>query len=144
MIDFRLNKVDLIKRKLPVGLVVNEVTDENIIEGCIKAFKSEVKWNGMFSVSDAMKRIKNGDRFFVGKYDGNIFGYCWLKRAYKDSSEIYNVFSKKTDSPRLYGATDLLYSVIENNTSGVILAKLDDWNIRSIHVFEKLGFKMIG
>jgi len=94
----------------------------------------------MFDINDAILRFNNEEKFFVGYWDNNIFGYCWLKKLDTNSYHIYNVFSKHTGTKREYGATDMLYYVIKNNTTGEILANIDDWNEKSINVFNKLGF----
>jgi RimJ/RimL family protein N-acetyltransferase len=37
----------------------------------------------------------------------------------------------------------MLFYIIENYTNTTILANIDDWNIKSINVFTKLGFRPI-
>ena len=140
MIRFVLNKKDLPKRNHPIGLNVTEASDEYIIMQCINLFNRDLEWDGMFDVFDALRRIEDGQKMFVGWINGKIFGYCWMETIFEDEYYIYNVFSEKTNEPRTYGATDMLYDVIKNNTKGKIKAKVDDWNTKSIRVFEKLGF----
>ena len=97
----------------------------------------------MFNVFDAMRRIADGEKIYIATINGDLFGYCWVEKQEEDRYYIYNVFSKKTYFPRQYGATDMLHYVIANHTEGVIWVKIDDWNEKSIRVFEKLGFQRI-
>jgi len=137
MINFELKYENLIEREIHNNLIVTETKDLNIIESCINLFNSEIIWEKMFTIKDSEIRIKNGDVFFVGYYNNDLFGYCWLTK--NDTFKIYNVFSK-THINRIYGATDLLYFVIKNYTSGIIISEVDEWNLKSINVFKKLGF----
>ena len=140
MIRFVLNKENLITRTLPDGLQLINTTDPLVIHMCISMFNSEIKWDSMFTVFDALRRIDAGERMFIGQYYGNIFGYCWVIDKDYDTY-IYNVFSKTTEIPRQYGATDMLYYVIKNHGNKIISAKVDEWNVKSINVFKKLGFQ---
>lgn len=143
MIHLELNKENLPHRDLPKGLKVSETRDPYIIHKCIELFNEDLEWDGMFNVFDALRRIDYGERMFVGSFNGVIFGHCWVDKTETDKFYIYNVFSKKTDTPRKYGATDMLHYVIKTHTIGTIWAKVDEWNTKSIKVFEKLGFTRI-
>ena len=142
MLKFSLKFEDLIERELPIDLIVIECKHPfnigfiPIIESCIDIFNREIQWNNMFSLDVAFDRINNGEKFFIAYHEGELFGYCWLS----SENKIYNVFSKKTYHQRKYGATDMLYYIIKNHTTGVITAEVDEWNYRSINVFNKLGF----
>lgn len=139
MINFVLNKENLIERNLPSELMVCKTSDAFAILKCIDLFNDEIKWDSMFTLWDALRRIEAGEKMFVGLYNGEIFGYCWvIDRDY--DTYIYNVFSKSTIDRRKYGATDMLYYVIKNHGNKIISAKVDEWNVKSIKVFEKLGF----
>lgn len=142
MITFELKYDDLVHRKLSDKLFIRNTDSKITISECITLFSSEIKWDGMYTLNDAMLRISKGDIFFAGYYDDVLFGYCWLTKVKKSTFKIYNVFSKKTEEPREYGATDMLYKVIKNYTYGSIIAEIDDWNEKSMNVFRKLGFKV--
>ena len=140
MIEFTLKDNELKERELPEYIYITEVTNETIIKNCIEFFNQEIKWDGMFDLDEAKRRINNGDKFFTGYQNGMIFGYCWLTKLDTGHYKIYNVFSRKTEQPRTYGATDMLYYVIKNHTKGIVSAEVDEWNTKSINVFTKLGF----
>lgn len=139
MINFHLIREKLIPRNLSNDLLVVQTESEYILQECINMFNSEIKWDGMFSIKDTKERFEMGDKFFAAYYEGKLFGYCWLSNE-NNIYKVYNVFSKKTDYHRKYGATDVLYYVIKNYTNGTVIAEVDEWNTKSINVFNKLGF----
>lgn len=141
MINFIIQHENLIEREIPDFVYVSQMTDETVIKNCIEFFNSEIEWDGMFDLEEAKRRLKYGDKFFVGYQNGKIFGYCWITRIEPKLFKVYNVFSRKTEQPRTYGATDMLFNVIKNHTHGTIIAEVDEWNIKSIRMFNKLGFK---
>lgn len=143
MIRFSINYKDLIDREVSNDISIIKNEDANVIQQCIDMFNSEIQWDDMFDLNRAINRIKNGNKMFVGYYQNEIFGYCWLETISLNTYSIYNVFSKKEPIIRNYGATDLLFTVIKNYTHGNIIASVDEWNTKSINVFNKLGFKQI-
>lgn len=142
MIRFSLKYNELIERKIS-DITIFETIDMNIIQQCIDMFNSEIEWDDMFDLNRALERIKNGNKMLVGYYKDELFGYCWLEKIPLNTYCIFNVFSKKEPMIRNYGATDLLYFVIKNHTQGNIIASVDDWNKKSINMFNKLGFNEI-
>ena len=142
MIGFKLVKKDLIHRDAS-NIEIRISTDLPEIQKCIDLFNSEIKWEGMFDIKEAQRRIDLGDLMIIGYYNKKIFGYCWLKTISRESFLYYNLFSVSTSEKRNYGATDLLYLVIEKYTNGEIESFIDEWNYKSIRVAEKLGFKRI-
>jgi hypothetical protein len=140
MIRFVLNHENLIERSLPYMFMVVDIKHPETIQECIDDFNAEVQWKNMFTLGDAIERIMKGEKMYVGYHNGKRFGYCWvIQKDY--NTYIYNVFSRKLPFPRVYGATDLLYYVIKNHGNKVISADVDEWNDKSIRMFEKLGFK---
>jgi|694.fasta_scaffold06682_17 hypothetical protein len=143
MIEYKLKYEDLIQRNIHSDFKIVEISDDTIIQYCIDLFNSEINWDGMFNLQAAEDRIERGDKMFVSYYKGEIVGYCWLKCIDSTTYYIYNVFIKTTNYSRMYGATDMLFYVIQNYTNTNILTNIDDWNIRSINVFTKLGFEQL-
>lgn len=143
MIKYKLNYKDLIQRKIHNDFKIVETTNSNIIQHCIDLFNFEINWDNMFNIQTALDRIEKGDKMFLSYYKNEIVGYCWLKCIDFTTHYIYNVFIKTTNYSRMYGATDMLFYVIQNYTNNIILANIDNWNIKSINVFTKLGFRPI-
>ena len=141
MKEFLLNYSELIERNTKIS--IKQITDTNEIEKCIDLFNSEIEWDGMFKLEDALNRIKRGEKMFGGYKNGELFCYCWIKENNKDDYYLYNVFSKKPTSLRKLGVIDLLYLVIKTHTSGKIRVEIDEWNTQSQKVAKALGFSVI-
>jgi hypothetical protein len=140
MLKYQLMCGNLINRTIYENFNISEIVDDFIIQHCIELFNSKINWDGMFDLVEAKNRIKDGDNFFVGYYEKNVIGYCWLKQISDCEYYLYNVFIKETSTNRNYGATDLLYLIIKNHTKGIITSHIDEWNYKSQKVFLKLGF----
>lgn len=143
MFRYKLNYTNLIKRTIHPNFKIKETEQFSIIQTCIDYFNSEIQWDNMFTLPVAINRINNGDKMFIGLYNDEIIGYCWLHQNTDLNYYIYNIFIKTTDTPRNYGATDMVYFVIENYTNGFIEMDIDEWNIKSQHMANKLGFILI-
>ena len=92
MIHFNLNYHNLIHRDLSDKLSIIETVDRDIIQESINNFNNEIMWDGMFDLNKTIRRFREGDKFFVAKYNGEIFGHCWLKKESTNKFYIYNVF----------------------------------------------------
>lgn len=143
MIQYQLNYTNLVEHTTHNDFKIVEANDNTIIECCINLFNSEIKWDDMFNIEQALQRIERGEKMFVGYKNEDIFCYCWIRQDDEQSYYIYNVFSKKPKSLRKIGVIDLLYSVIKYHTNGIITGEVDEWNIQSQKITEKLGFKRI-
>lgn len=140
MIKYILKYEDLIEHTVHPDFKMSEVTDTIVIQKCIDLFNSEIEWDKMFNIEEALYRIDNGEKMFVGYKNEDIFCYCWIRQDDVQTYYIYNVFSKKPKSLRKIGIIDLLYSVIKYHTNGKIIGEVDKWNTQSQKVTEKLGF----
>jgi hypothetical protein len=140
MIKYELKYENLILRNIHQDFKIVDTTDNSVIEKCIDFFNSEIQWDGMFDINEALYRIQKGEKIFVGYKNQNIFCYCWIRQDNEQSYYIYNVFSKKPTSLRKIGVIDLLYSAIKYHTNGKITVDIDEWNTKSQKVAEKLGF----
>jgi hypothetical protein len=142
MVRYELNYCDLVERQISSDFYIEETNNDAVIKYCIDMFNSKIKWDGMFDLLEAKNRIKNGDKLFVG-YCGEkiVVGYCWLKMIESENYYLYNVFINEEFKNRKYGATDLSFLIIKNNTSGKIYIDIDEWNKKSQNVAKKLGFK---
>jgi hypothetical protein len=140
MLKYELKYDDLIDYNVHTDFTMVEAVDEKIIVDCINLFNSEIKWDGMFDTNEALDRIKRGEKMFVGYKNKDIFSYCWIRKIDEQSYYIYNVFSKKPKTLRKIGVMDLLCLVIKYYTKGKIICEVDEWNIQSKKITEKLGF----
>jgi hypothetical protein len=141
MVRYELNYCDLVERQISPDFHIEEVDDDEVIKHCIDMFNSKIKWDGMFDLIEAKNRIKTGDKLFVGYFGEIVVGYCWLKMIELENYYLYNVFINEESKNRKYGATDLSFLIIKNNTTGKIYIDIDEWNKKSQNVAKKLGFK---
>ena len=140
MIKYKLNYEDLVERNIHPDFKIVETTDDNIIQHVIDLFNSKIKWDGMFDLEEANNRITNGNKLFVGYFENNIIGYCWMYPINHTEYYLYNLFIQEDSIDRKFGGTDLVYLIIKYYTNGMITSSIDDWNIKSQKVVEKLGF----
>jgi hypothetical protein len=138
---FFLNHSQLVERKTNIS--IKEITAKAEIQKCIDLFNSEIKWDGMFNVEQALHRIERGEKMFVGYKNEDIFCYCWIRQDSEQEYYLYNLFSKKPKSLRKIGVVDMLYLVIKYHTIGKITAEVDEWNIQSQRVANRLGASLI-
>lgn len=110
------------------------------IEKCIKLFNDEIIWSEMFDIIQAEQRVKDGKELYIGLIEDKIFGYVWFE-DHKDGKKIFNVFVKNNEKDRKYKGSEFVsYIIKEFNSNFIIYAEVDEWNIKSIRMFEKLGF----
>ena len=142
MIKYELKYENLIQRNIHPDFKIVETIDNTVIKNCIDLFNSKIKWDNMFGLEEAKKRIKSGDKMYVGYFENNIVGYCWMKEINNYEYYLYNVFIEQDSINRNFGATDLAYLIIKYHTKGLITLDIDEWNTKSQKVAEKMGFKI--
>jgi hypothetical protein len=143
MIKYELKYENLIQRNIHPDFKIIETIDNTVIKNCIDLFNSKIKWDNMFGLEEAKKRIKSGDKMYVGYFENNIVGYCWMKEINNYEYYLYNVFIEQDSINRNFGATDLSWLIIKYHTKGLITLDIDEWNTKSQKVAEKMGFKPI-
>lgn len=141
MIKYQLKYEELVPRNIHSDFKVVEAADNATIQKCIDLFNLEVQWNGMFDIQEALYRIGQGEKMFVGYKNKDIFCYCWIKPYNERGYYLYNVFCKKPSSLRKIGVIDMLYLVIKDYTKALITVDIDDWNNESQKVAKRLGFE---
>lgn len=110
------------------------------IEKCIKLFNDEIVWSGMFDMCQAEQRVKDGKELYIGLIENEIFGYTWFEK-YKDGKKIFNVFVRNNQKDRKYSGSEFISQIIkEFQPNHIIYAEVDEWNVKSIGMFKKLGF----
>jgi hypothetical protein len=143
MLDYILHKNSLaITSDIIPLLVINlDTIDANIpiINQCIGLFNSQLKWDGMFNITEARRRVAGGDTMYVG-IDSEVYSYLWVN-SNPNYYFIYNVFSNNIRNNPNYTGKNLLYSVIKSYLLDKdCKCEIDEWNVPSINLFKKLGF----
>jgi hypothetical protein len=141
MIKYELKYENLIQRNIHPDFKIVETTNDIVIQHCINLFNAKIKWDDMFGLDEAKERITLGDKMYVGYFENNIVGYCWMKPISNYEYYLYNVFIEQDSINRNYGATDLAYLIVKYHTKGLITLHIDGWNNKSQKVAEKMGFR---
>jgi hypothetical protein len=117
--------------------------NKDYILDSIHNFNSEIKWDNMFTLDEANNRVFNNMRIYIGLIDSQVFGHVWFK-DYKDGIYLFNLFVKNNIIDKTYTGTEFTSDIINRfETQYPIYADVDNWNVKSIRLFKKLGFRVI-
>jgi RimJ/RimL family protein N-acetyltransferase len=145
MIPFKLNNIDF----TPLGVEYNTVkVDQSDFESnrpyvldSINNFNLEIEWDEMFTLEEARSRVFNNMRMYIGIINSKVFGHVWFKN-YKNGSYLFNLFVKNKAKTENYTGTKFISDVINRfENEYPIYADVDEWNEKSIKLFNRLGFK---
>jgi hypothetical protein len=107
----------------------------------INNFNLEIEWNEMFTLEKASNRVFNNMRMYLGLIDSKVFGHVWFK-DYRDGSYLFNLFVKNKAKTENYTGTKFTSDIINRfENKYPIYADVDEWNEKSIKLFNRLGFK---
>jgi hypothetical protein len=147
MISFSLSKNNFIPLQREYTIIkidsINFESNKNYVLDSIHNFNSEIKWDNMFTLDDANNRVFNNMRMYIGLIDSEVFGHVWFK-DYNDGVYLFNLFVKNNTTNKTYTGTEFTSDIINRfETQYPIYADVDDWNVKSIRLFKKLGFGVI-
>lgn len=112
---------------------------EKHIEFCIKKFNEEIKWDKMWDINQAEARILNNHTLYIMIVDDDPMGFVWVHNFY-----LYNAFVsvKRKSNMSQWFIQNVLF---DRNLRGYDVVKLytEEWNLRAIRFWEKLGFKVM-
>lgn len=117
---------------------------KNLIQNCIDYFNAEIEWDKMFNLNEALTRISNGMILYVCMSNDQPVGYVWFKETENNERTLFNLFFRNKDIIKKYTGQEFVSSTIqtyENNK--IILCEVDEWNVKSIKLFKKLGFEKL-
>lgn len=145
MISFSLSKDDFTSLGTKYTIVKvdqsNFGSNRQYILDSINNFNSEIEWDGMFTLEEASSRVLNNMRMYIGLIDLKVFGHVWF-RGYRDGSYLFNLFVKNKAKTENYTGTKFTSDVISRfENQYPIYADVDEWNEKSIKLFNRLGFK---
>jgi hypothetical protein len=147
MISFSLNKNNFIPLQREYTIIkvdkLNFERNKDYVLDSIHNFNSEIKWDNMFTLDEANNRVFNNMRMYIGLIDSQVFGHVWFK-DYNDGVYLFNLFVKNNTIDKTYTGTEFVSDIINRfETQYPIYADVDDWNVKSIRLFKKLGFRVI-
>ena len=109
----------------------------DVVQQCIDLFNQNIEWDGMWDLSEAIKRFKEGAKLFVWYGpESNIIGYYWIAKNY-----IYNVYIHPSRPDNK--SVKFLHTGFNFIDQPAFTLYCDDWNIQAQKFFEKAGFKKI-
>lgn len=110
----------------------------DIVKNSIQIFNSQIKWDGMYGLDEAINRFEEEYIMYM-IYTDDIYGYVWFN-DYEDGVYLQNLFMVKSKTQK-WRATELVSSIITDKyPTSTIYCYADDWNIGSQTVAKKLGF----
>jgi len=122
---------------------INFESNKDYVLDSINNFNSEIEWDNMFTLEESKNRVFNNMRMYIGLIDSKVFGHAWFK-DYKDGVYLFNLFVKNNTTTKNYTGTEFTSDIINRfETQYPIYADVDDWNVKSIRLFKKLGFRSI-
>ncbi len=105
----------------------------------INQFNSEIKWDGMWDITEAENRLIDGWKFIVFIPDNTIKGWYWL-----DTDGVSkNLYINKEYRNRGIGRKMnlALFNICKRINMSEVVCYIDDWNISSIKCIENSGWK---
>lgn len=146
MINFKLlpenfNYLGTEYRILTIKLITYKYAESRILE-TIENFNNEIEWGDMFNFDTVVDRLKNGMKMYilVGDNDNTTYGHVWFK-DHKDGRNLFNLYVRNDIANKTYTGKEFVSDIIhryESNTP--IYCEVDDWNVKSINLFKRLGF----
>jgi hypothetical protein len=149
MKQYRLNKENYIKQKdLHIIHIYDRIWSESYkdtIQLLINYFNEEYNWKDMFTLDNAVERIKEGQNLFLLYVERRAIGYVGFKELDNDTCFGYNLYvTKKIDRPK--NSAHWFY----NKVSGIMLknydtikVEIEDWNKVVFDLVETMGYKEI-
>ena len=96
----------------------------------------------MFNVDMVYDRLLNKKEFYIGLRENDSIGHTWFE-SYLDGKKIFNVFIRNVKD-RDYCGSEFISYIIQNHYMGrKIYAEVDEWNVKSLNMFKKLGFQVL-
>ena len=118
----------------------NYIEHLSIIKECITLFNSELEWDGMYNLTDAIKRFEDGYVNFILIENNVIYGYVWFTQN-TTNVLLLNLFMRNNNIHKKYKGREFISNLIYTNYNDCnIYNHVDEWNIKSINLFKSLGF----
>lgn len=117
--------------------------DEDKLQTAIDLFNKEIKWDRMWNVEDAKKRLEEGRLMVVLEIDDKLRGWYWLNY---ETQEAENLYVHKDFRKKGYGFGIISYIITAGKLRKLdhVWARVDEWNKTSQRLFERCGFKDVG
>ena len=111
--------------------------NSELIQKSIDTFHSQIDWNDMWDLDECEVRLSQDEILYLLLDSGIPNGHVWY-----DSSYLYNAFvsENRTSGDSLWFIQETMWDMKEIFNLRRISLYVDDWNIRAIKFWKKLGF----
>ena len=112
------------------------------LEREIDKFQKELNWPEMWTVKDAISRLKKDWYFNVLKINNHIIGWVWLNTI---ENELCNLYVNREIRKQGYGK-QLIYSIMnlaKDDNIDTIYAEVDWWNDSGNLAFSRTGWRTV-
>ena len=112
------------------------------LEREIDKFQKELNWPEMWTVKDAISRLKKDWYFNVLKINNHIIGWVWLNTI---ENELCNLYINREIRKQGYGK-QLIYSIMnlaKDDNIDTIYAEVDWWNDSGRLAFSRTGWRSV-
>lgn len=134
-----LKVIDIDSSKLEVIKVTDFDTHKTNIELSIQKFNSQIKWDDMWTLQESNERLSRNQILFLLLKDNSPIGHVWYIGEY-----LYNAFvSQERNTGESQWFIQQTMSDRFKNGYDTITLYTEEWNIRAIKFWEKLGFGII-
>lgn len=136
-----LKNIEVINNNLSIIKIDSQNFNEykEIIQLSIDKFNSEIQWDSMWDLNESYDRISRNQNLYLLLKENLPIGHVWFIGEF-----LYNAF---VSNERLNGESHWFISEsIEdrfNKGYTTITLYTEEWNVRAIKFWEKLGFSII-
>ena len=117
--------------------------DEDKLQTAIDLFNKEIKWDCMWNVEDAKKRLEQGRLMVVLEIDDKLRGWYWLNYETQEAENLY-VHEDFRNKGYGFGLISYIITSAKLRKLDHVWARVDEWNKTSQRLFERCGFKDVG
>ena len=139
MIKFYFKLNGYTKKKISNNINKIEVIDRVKLQNGIDTLQKELNWPEMWSVDDAIKRLKDGWWFYVIEIDDKYVGWSWFDN---DTKKFCNSYVKENYRNNGYGK-DLVYVRLnECKRQGIenVWMEVEEWNAPIQKIAQRIGW----
>jgi RimJ/RimL family protein N-acetyltransferase len=118
-----------------ISIILDKLLEE------INQFNSELKWDGMWGVTEAENRLIDGWKLIVFTPTETIKGWYWLDKE----GVSRNLYINKEYRNRGIGREMnlALFNICKKVNMNEVVCYIDDWNISSIKCIENSGWSRV-
>ena len=138
--EYQIKQLDLPKWDgAQIVKMDGEWSDLTILGESVMRFNSEIHWDEMWDIGDAIIRLNAGHIAFALIYEGKAIGHVWY-----DRNTLYNAYVSRTrpDGLSAWFIQNTIRVIAETGYKSIRI-NVDGDNLRAIKFWKKIGFTEI-